>query len=49
MVTLYLVKTNKNARLTNIAAPDAILRGHSVCCNEPTRVDISASRFKLHF
>ena len=31
MVTLNQVKTNANARLTNIAAPDAILRGHSVC------------------
>ena len=38
MATLNQVKTNANARLTNNAASDAILRGHSVCWNEPTRV-----------
>ena len=36
MATLNQVKTNANARLTNNAASDAILRGHSVCWNEPT-------------
>ena len=40
MITLYQLKTNANARLTNIATSGALSRGHSVC---------SASRFKLHF
>ena len=50
VITLYQLKTNANARLTNMAASD---RGHSVCWNEPATgpldVNISASRFKLHF
>ena len=45
-------KTNANARLTNKAASDALLRGHGVCWNEPATgplgVNISASRFNLH-
>ena len=53
MITLYQMKTNANARLTNMATSDAFLRGHSVCWNEPATgplsVSISASRFKLHF
>ena len=53
MVNLYLLKTNANARLTNMATFDALSRGHSVCWNEPATgplgVKISASRFKLHF
>ena len=40
MITLYQLKSNANARLTNIATSGALSRGHSVC---------SASRFKLHF
>ena len=50
VITLYQLKTNANARLTNMAASD---RGHSVCWNEPATgpldVNISASRIKLHF
>ena len=34
MITLYQMKTNANARLTNMATSDALLRGHSVCWNE---------------
>ena len=53
MITLHQLKTNANARLTNMAASDAIPRGHSVCWNEPATgplgVNISASGFKLHF
>ena len=53
MITLHQLKTNANARLTNMAASDAIPRGYSVCWNEPATgplgVNISASRFKLHF
>ena len=53
MITLYQLKTNVNARLTNKAASDALPRGHSVCWNEPAMgplgVNISDSRFKLHF
>ena len=30
LITLYRLKTNANARLTNIAASDALLRGHSL-------------------
>ena len=53
MITLYRLKTNANARLTNMATFDALSRGHSMCWNEPATgppdVNISASRFKLHF
>ena len=53
MTTLYQLKTNANARLTNKAASDAPLRGHSVCWNEPATgslgENISAPWFKLHF
>ena len=53
MITLYQLKTNANARLNNMATSDTLLRGHSVCWNEPATgplgVNISASRFKLHF
>ena len=53
MITLYQLKTNANARLTNKATSDDLLHGHSVCWNEPAvgplGVNISASRFKLHF
>ena len=31
MIALYQLKTNANARLTNMAASDALPRGHSVC------------------
>ena len=52
MITLNQLKTNANARLTNKAASDALLRGHNVCWNEtaagPLGVNISASRFNLH-
>ena len=49
------MKTNANARLTDMAASDAdaLLRGHSVFWNEPATgplgVKIAAFRFKLHF
>ena len=53
MITLYQLKTNANARLTNMATLDALSRGHSVCRIEPATgplgVNILASRFKLHF
>ena len=53
MITLYRLKTKANARLTNVATSNALSRGHSVCWNEPATgplgVNISASRFKLHF
>ena len=53
MITVYQLKTNVNALLTNMAASDALLRAYSVCWNEPATgplgVNISASRFKLHF
>ena len=53
MITLYQLKMNANAWLTNMAAADALLRGHGVCWNEPAMgpqiVNILASRFKLHF
>ena len=53
MITFYQLKTNANARLTNMAALDALLRDHNVCWNEratgPLGVNISASQFKLHF
>ena len=53
MITLYQLKTNANARLSNMVASDALLRGHSVCWNEPATgplgMNISASRLKLHF
>ena len=35
MITLYQLKTNANARLTSLAASDALPRGHCVCWNEP--------------
>ena len=31
MIALYQLKTNANARLTNMAASDALPRGHNVC------------------
>ena len=53
MITLYQLKTNANARLSNMVASDALLRGHSVCWNEPATgplgMNTSASRLKLHF
>ena len=53
MITLYQLKTNANVQLTHTAASDALRRCHSMCWNEPTTgppgVNISASRFKLHF
>ena len=53
MITLYQLKTNANARLTNMAASDTLPRSHSVCWNEPATgplgVNLSACRFKLHF
>ena len=35
IITLYQLKTNANARLTNMATSDALSRGHTVCWNEP--------------
>ena len=55
MITSYQIKTNANARLTDMVASDAdaLLRGHSVFWNEPATgplgVNIAAFRFKLHF
>ena len=53
IITLYQLKTNANTWLTNMAASDALPRGHSLCWNEPATgplgVNISASRCKLHF
>ena len=53
MSNLCLLKKNENAWLANMATSNALLRGHSVCWNEPAMgplgVNISASRFKLHF
>ena len=53
MITLSQLKTNANACLTDMITSDALLRGHSVCWNEPATgpfsVNISASRLKLHF
>ena len=53
MITLYQLKTDANAQLTNRATSDTLSSGHSVCWNEPATgplgVNISASRFKLHF
>ena len=37
MITWYQLKTNANVRLTNIAASDALRRGHSMCWNEATK------------
>ena len=36
MITLYQLRTNADAWLTNIAAPDALVRDHSMCLREPT-------------
>lgn len=48
---LYQLKTN--ARLINMVASDAFSRGHSLRWKEPATgplgVNISVSRFKLHF
>ena len=53
MITLYQLKTNANARLTNMAVSGALPRDHSVCWNEPATdplgENILASRLKLHF
>ena len=53
MITLYHLKTNANARLTNMAVSGALPRDHSVCWNEPATdplgENILASRLKLHF
>ena len=53
MITLYQLKTNANARLTNMAVSGAFPRDHSVCWNEPATdplgENILASRLKLHF
>ena len=53
MITLYQLKTDANAQLTNRATSDTLSSGHSVSWNEPATgplgVNISASRFKLHF
>ena len=55
MITSYQMKTNANARLTDMAASDAdaLLCGHSVFWNEPATgplgVNIAAFQFKLHF
>ena len=53
MITLNQLKTNANARFTNMTASDTLLRGHIVCWNEPAAgplgVNISASWIKLHF
>ena len=50
MITLYQLKRNANARLTNMAASDALPRGHSVCWNEPATgplgVNISSCIFR---
>ena len=35
MITLYQLKTNANARLTNMAVSGALPRDHSVCWNKP--------------
>ena len=49
--TWYQLKTKANARLTNMVASDALLRGHSVCWIEPATgplgMNISASRLKV--
>ena len=53
MITLYQLKTNVSVRLTNMATSDALSRGHSMCWKKPLAgplgVNISVSRFKLHF
>ena len=53
MITLYQLKTDANAWLASMATSNALSRGHNVCWNEPATgplgMNISASRFKLHF
>ena len=50
MITLYQLNTNANALVSNMAAPDALLRGHRYePATGPLGANISASRFKLHF
>ena len=37
MITLYQLKMNANARVSNMATPDALPRGHGKCWNEPAK------------